>query len=53
MALVWTLRNLVVTSALIGASKPEHITENLKVFDHLHFTPEEIAKIDSILLRLV
>ncbi len=50
MALAWTLRNPVVTSALIGASKPEQITENLKVFDNLHFTPEELAKIDSILL---
>ncbi len=50
MALAWTLRNPVVTSALIGASKPEQITENIKVFDNLHFTPEELAKIDSILL---
>lgn len=52
MALAWTLRNPVVTSALIGASKPEQITENLKVFDNLHFTPEELGRIDSILSQL-
>ncbi len=52
MALAWTLRNPVVTSALIGASKPEQITENLGALSNLHFTSEELAKIDRILLQL-
>ncbi len=52
MALAWTLRNPVVTSALIGASKPEQITENLKAFNNIHFTQEELEKIDAILAQL-
>ena len=49
MALAWTLRNGVVTSALIGASKPEQILENIKAFENAEFSPEELAEIDAIL----
>ena len=52
MALAWTLRSPVVTSALIGASKPEQITENLQAFQHPDFTAEELSEIDSILSAL-
>ena len=52
MALAWTLRSPVVTSALIGASKPEQITENLQAFQHPDFTAEELSEIDSILSTL-
>lgn len=49
MALRWELRDPVVTSALIGASRPEQIIENLKAFDAPELTAEEIQKIDTIL----
>ena len=49
MALQWNLRDSVVTSALIGASKPEQILENLHAFDAAPLTAEEIARIDAIL----
>ena len=49
MALQWELRDPVVTSALIGASRPEQIIENLHAFDHAPLTSDEIAAIDCIL----
>ena len=49
MALRWELRDPVVTSALIGASRPEQILENLKAFDTAPLSAEEIARIDDIL----
>lgn len=49
MVLAWTLRKPVVTTALIGASRPEQITENLKAFQNMDFTPEELTRIDEIL----
>ena len=52
MALAWTLRKPVVTTALIGASRPEQITENLKAFQNMDFTSEELAGIDEILSEL-
>jgi len=49
MALQWVLRDGVVTSALIGASKPEQITENAKALDAPALTEEELREIDEIL----
>ncbi|SDC42496.1 L-glyceraldehyde 3-phosphate reductase [Pelagirhabdus alkalitolerans] len=49
MALAWVLRQGVVSSALIGASRVSQIEENVKALDRLDFTPEELAKIESIL----
>ena len=49
MVLAWTLRSESVTSALIGASKPEQILENIKTFDNMEFSIEELTKIDEIL----
>jgi len=49
LALAWTLRDDVVTSALIGASKPEQIAENVKAIENTKFTAEEIAAIDAAL----
>ena len=46
LALAWTLRDPRVSSALIGASRPEQIIENVAALDHLTFTPEELAAID-------
>ncbi|MOA27288.1 L-glyceraldehyde 3-phosphate reductase [compost metagenome] len=47
MALAWTLRDPRVSSALIGASRPEQIIENVAALDNLAFTPEELAAIDQ------
>ena len=46
LALAWTLRDPRVSSALIGASRPEQITENVAALDNLDFSPEELAEID-------
>ena len=50
MALSWVYSHEGITSVLIGASKPEQITENLKMTEHLDFTKEELDKIDAIVL---
>lgn len=49
MALAWVLRDEVVTSALIGASRPAQILENVKALDAAPFTDEEIAQIEAAL----
>jgi L-glyceraldehyde 3-phosphate reductase len=46
MALAWTLRDPRVSSALIGASRPEQIIENVAALDNLEFSKEELAEID-------
>ncbi|MBP3636968.1 MAG: L-glyceraldehyde 3-phosphate reductase [Clostridia bacterium] len=48
MALQWVLRDEVVTSALIGASRPEQIIENVAALNGPAFTKEELDLIDSI-----
>ena len=50
MALQWTLRDPVVTSALIGASKPEQIEEKVRALTYEPLTAEELAEIDRILM---
>jgi L-glyceraldehyde 3-phosphate reductase len=47
MALAWVLRDPRVTSALIGASSPEQLTENVAALSRLQFTAEELARIDK------
>jgi L-glyceraldehyde 3-phosphate reductase len=49
MAVVWTLRNPVVTSALIGASDVEQIEENVKALEKPNFSAEELRRIDEAL----
>ncbi len=49
LALQWVLRDNVVTSALIGASRPEQILDNLAVLSAPPLTEEELRKIDTIL----
>ena len=48
MALKWVIRDGVVTSVLIGASKPEQILDNLKMLDGAPLSEEELLKIDQI-----
>lgn len=49
MAIAWVLRHPVVTSALIGASKVEHVLELVKVQNNLEFSEEEYKRIEEIL----
>lgn len=49
MAIAWTLRNPVVTSAVFGASRQEQIQEVVAALDNLNFTEAELAAIDAIL----
>ena len=51
LALVWALRSPVVTSALIGASKPEQVAENVKALENMELSAEELAEIDAILAQ--
>lgn len=49
LAIAWTLRLDVMTSALIGASRPAQIEDAVAALDNLEFSEEEIASIDAIL----
>jgi L-glyceraldehyde 3-phosphate reductase len=49
MALSWILRDERVTSVLIGASKPEQVTDSIKSLNNITFSTEELAAIETIL----
>jgi len=49
MSLSWVLRDARVTSALIGASRPAQIVENVKAAEKCVFSESELAAIDGIL----
>ena len=48
MALAWVLRKGGITSALIGASKPEQVEDCAAAIHNLDFTAEELTRIDAI-----
>ncbi|MDP5220980.1 L-glyceraldehyde 3-phosphate reductase [Ruegeria sp. 2205SS24-7] len=48
MALAWVLRGERVTTALIGASRPDQIVDCAGVADNLDFSADELARIDEI-----
>lgn len=50
MSLKWLLKDDVITSVLIGASKPEQILDNLMVLNSPDFTNEELRIIDELSL---
>lgn len=47
MAIAWALRDPRVTSALIGASNPQQLQENIAALDQLEFDRDELAAIDG------
>ena len=47
MATAWVLRDARVTSALIGASRPAHITELVGALQNLQFSTDELLAIDQ------
>ncbi|PNC41471.1 L-glyceraldehyde 3-phosphate reductase [Akkermansia muciniphila] len=48
MALAWVLRDPVVTTALIGASRPQQVMDCLKALENTRFTAEELSIIDGM-----
>jgi L-glyceraldehyde 3-phosphate reductase len=46
MALAWVLRDPRMTSALIGASRPEQVQDAVGALANLSFTREELAEIE-------
>lgn len=48
MALAWVLKDGLVTSVLIGASRPQQILDNIKAIQNTVFSEEELLKIDEI-----
>jgi L-glyceraldehyde 3-phosphate reductase len=46
MAVAWTLRDPVVTSALVGASSVAQLEQNISALDKLEFSPGELEEID-------
>ena len=50
LAIAWTISNPNVTTAILGATKEEQLTDNLKALDVLKLlTPEVLSNIESIL----
>ncbi|MCB2410638.1 L-glyceraldehyde 3-phosphate reductase [Hymenobacter lucidus] len=49
MALAWLLKDARVTSVLIGASRPEQLTDSLQCLQNLAFSADELAAIEQIL----
>ena len=49
MALSWVLRDDKITTVLIGASRPEQITENLQAVFKTDFSQEELSAIEDTL----
>lgn len=50
MALAWLLRDGIVTSVLVGASKPSQILDNIRAIENTSFTEEELREIDRLSL---
>ena len=48
MAIAWVLRDSRVTSALIGARTVAQLEESLAALRNLHFTADELARIDQL-----
>ena len=48
MAIAWVLRGGRITSALIGASRPEQVMDCAGAVGNLEFAPDELAEIDAV-----
>ncbi len=51
MGLAWLLHNPTVTSVVTGASKVNHLEDNLGALNNLKFTQDELDRIDQIVKR--
>lgn len=48
MALAWVLRHTQMTSAVMGASSPEQVEQNVAALAKLDFSSDELAHIDAL-----
>lgn len=48
MSLAWLLHDKTVASVVTGASKINHLEDNLKALSNLDFTSDELEQIDKI-----
>lgn len=53
MALSWILKDDVVTSVLVGASKPEQLLDNIKIINRTPFTQEELEAMEAITAEMM
>jgi L-glyceraldehyde 3-phosphate reductase len=51
MALAWVLKDERITSVILGASKPRQVLESIGAIKNIHFSKEELEKIDWILKK--
>jgi L-glyceraldehyde 3-phosphate reductase len=51
MAIAWLLKDLRITSVLVGVSSSEQLEDNLKTLNNLKFSEEELNSIEFILNR--
>jgi len=49
MALSWILKDKRITTVLIGASRPQQITDSIKCLDNITFSGDELKRINEIL----
>jgi L-glyceraldehyde 3-phosphate reductase len=49
MSLAWVLKDERITSAILGASKPQQVTDAIEAIKNYHFSKEELNKIEFIL----
>ena len=49
MSLAWVLKDPRVSSVLIGASKPEQVTDSLQCLKNYRFSEQELKKIEEVL----
>lgn len=49
LALSWILKDPRITTVLIGASRPEQLTDSLKCLENLNFSGDELQSIEVIL----
>ena len=51
LAIAWLLKDPRITSVLVGASRPEQLTDSLQSLDNLTFSEGELAQIEGILAK--
>lgn len=49
LALIWVLRDKVVTSALVGVSRKEQLLDNIKALEHMELSGQDKMEVESIL----
>ncbi|HEY8398877.1 MAG TPA: aldo/keto reductase, partial [Flavihumibacter sp.] len=49
MALAWVLKDPRMTSVIIGASKPEQVQDAVGCLQNMHFSTDELNRIETIL----